>query len=449
MTKYSVEGEFDAGWSSYWPPDDDDETDEQEQHTDESAESDTEDDSITEGDNVSDTHDTHDTTADDWDIELPEYATEPEQGEMKTEGKPMTKHTREQQAIQEELAAAGYPDLLSEKQTDAIVATRLNPEKTLSELAEGNSFSPATCSLARQKYKAVIASTDEELEALFDGLTHQLQRALVANLHHPEKSSREIAELGDFSSATARRASRFLAPAFEGYGIDRLITRAGIESIETADTTSDSDNGNELDLTAGSEVQTDKEKIRAAVQQMDGRFGTTDIQAAASTVPSITRKHLRELEGEGVLSYQGQEGKRGENQWAVAGDGPDSGGVQGQTQENASDSDSPDAAVVDVAFKLGRGTYHLLDGDGETYCTHVYARPEVEDSALIRTHRSDAENAGLARCEQCNRISAAGNKTRDELIGDISEALPTPARDSVTFSKAELAEILKAVQEAD
>lgn len=122
---------------------------------------------------------------------------------------------------------------------------------------------------------------------------------------------------------------------------------------------------------------------------------------------------------------------------------PEQGEVTTVGEPNVSSS----GVEVDVAFKLGRDTFHLLDDNGETYCTHINARPEAEDSALIRTHKSDAENAGLARCKQCKRISATGNKTREELIDDISEALPTPTHDSVTFSKVELAEILRAVEE--
>lgn len=209
MAKYSISGEFDAGWRSYWPPEPD------EQSSDESAESDTAADSQSKpNESMSDAYDAADSSGD-WDGDLPVYATDPDQGEITTEGTPKTDLEREEDEVRELLAEAGWSDLLTDMQVEAVAAYRL-PVSDSPDAVDGHvEAGRTTVRRAIHGFMSAMAAGDREHRELFGELSQTAKNATVEVARHPGKTRAEQASAADCSDQFVTVVANTYTPLIE------------------------------------------------------------------------------------------------------------------------------------------------------------------------------------------------------------------------------------------
>lgn len=401
-----IDGEIDASWKSYWPPD----VDEESGGTDEAA-TDTGDTTMSEAD---DTH--HD-----YDDELPIYATDPEQGEITTVGEPETPLKRELQQIIGELKQAGRADVLSDLQKYALAVYRSNPSKTTHEVASSRDFSQGTIDLARRRHRAATAETEEEVHSTFNSLSGTGQRIITCAVFNPDAPTRDIAEMAGHSTSTVREYVGGMPSLVEKLRAYNLPDSAPFHVVDGLTR----DNGPSSTDSHGGQVTGEKTGDEV-VYISDGERYVCDECGEAFETRNQRNGHLST-----------HNPKHPSNK--SAGSGADvSGGEEGGTDASADDENKK----VDVAFKLGRDVYHILDDDGEVYCNYSHANHGT-DAGLIRTVESDIADQ-LDRCKQC----AQAGYSSLELSYAIHEALET-GREASSFNKGEKIKILEGLESAD
>jgi len=315
--KYSIDGEIDVGWRSYWPP--------EEQPSDESAESDTD---ASDRDPANETTAMSDTDAETHDDELPVYATEPEQGEITTEGEPMTDLEREIKAVANDLGE--YRSETKPNDRKAIALTRLNPELSPRELAEQFDLGDyQTIRQANRKMEHAMLETQSDIKDALSELSDRQYAVVGEKARDPSQTKAEMARTLDIPNGTANTyANRFgvLAAKARDFGIsfDRDA------NIESANYTGPKKN---------------QAAVRDMVENADEPLTASAIAERASVAARSARRHLNQLTEDGILTELPPGPKNRAKRWSSDGQPLDSEDDNSTPTDEDAQKPSEDALV--------------------------------------------------------------------------------------------------------